>query len=133
MRPVGSLLERFRRPAAVPAAVSGDLEAELVPVFAALDAIEAEAAALGEEARREAERRRAAAAADAEAVLAQARRRAEVARGRAEAEARAAASREAREIAVAAQREAARIRSQGRSRIPPLVDDVLALLTREAE
>ena len=57
MRPVGSVLERFRRAAAVPAAAGDTVEAELMPVFAALDEIEAEAAQIRADARAEAERR----------------------------------------------------------------------------
>ena len=87
MRPVGSVLERFRRAAAVPAAAGDTLEAELMPVFAALDEIDAEAEQIRAAARREAERRLAAARADAERIVERYRRRAaKVERARAEAE-----------------------------------------------
>jgi len=126
VRPVGSVLERFRRAAAVPAAAGDTIESELLPVFAALDAIELEAAEIRAAAAADAERRLAVAAADAERVLARAHRRAEAERARAEAERRAAATREAHAIEAAAREDAARILDAGRERIPALAAEVIA-------
>jgi len=131
VRPVGSVLERFRRAAAVPAAAGDTLEAELMPVFAALDAIDAEAEQIRAAARREAERRLAVASADAERILERYRRRAEAERARAEAESREQATREAHAIEAAARDEAASILSRGRGRIPALVATVVGSLTGE--
>lgn len=131
MRPVGSVLERFRRAAAVPAAAGDTVEAELMPIFAALDEIEAEAERIRADARAEAERRLARAAADAERILERRGRRAEAERARAEGERREAAVREAHAIEAAAQEEAARILSRGRERIPSLVAEVVGSLTGE--
>lgn len=129
--PVSSLLDRFRRSSGVPAAVSDDLEAELVPVFAALEAVEAEAAQIRESARVEADRRREAAAAQAERLLVAARRRAEAERTRAEALRREATTSEALAVEAAAQAEAERIRAAGGQRIPALVDEILRSLVED--
>ena len=129
MRPVGSVLERFRRAAAVPAAAGDTIEAELMPVFAALDEIDAEAEQIRAVARREAERRLAASSVEAERIVERHRRRAEAERARAEAERREEATREAHTIEATAREEAARILSRGRERIPALVAEVVGSLT----
>jgi uncharacterized membrane protein YqiK len=123
--PLGSLLERFRRSGGVPAAVSDDLSAELLPVFAALEAVEVEAARIREAAHADAERRREAAAVQAERTLAAARKQAEAERARAEAARREAATAAARAVEAAALAEADRIRTIGRERIPALVDEIV--------
>jgi hypothetical protein len=125
------VLERFRRAAAVPAVVGDTLEAELMPVFAALDEIEAEAEHIRVGVRREVERRLAVAAAEAEQIVERHRRRAEAERARAEVERREAATREVHAIEAAAQEEAVRILSRGRERIPALVAEVVGSLTGE--
>jgi hypothetical protein len=101
---VASRLERFRRPAAVPEAASEELDAELMPVFAALDEIEAEASRMREDAEHEATRRIDAAAVQAEEILARWQRRAEAERARAEAERREAIATEAHAIEAKARR-----------------------------
>ena len=131
MRPVGSVLERFRRAAAVPAAAGDTIEAELMPVFAALDEIDAEAEQIRAAAHREAERRLAASTVEAERIVERYRRRAEAERARAEAERREEATREAHTIEAAARDEAARILARGRERIPALVAEVVGSLTGE--
>ena len=131
MRGVGSWLERFRRPAGVPAAATEELDTELMPVFAALEEVEAEAARLREEARREADRRVAAASGEAAQRLADWRRRADAERARARDERRRALSAEARAVEVEARAEADLVLQAGRERIPELVAAVIACVTEE--
>ncbi|GEM_PF-5020621 len=131
MRPVAGWLERFRRPAGVPAGAGDELAAELRPVFAALDEVEEEARALRAEAEREVERRLEAGAAEAERLLARWRGRAEAERARAEAEEREAAAHRTLAIERAAQEEAERIRARGGERIPVLVRRILVCITEE--
>lgn len=128
LRPVGSWLERFRRAAAVPAAAGDDLEAELMPVFAALAELEREAEGLRSQAVQEGERRRAAASSEAERILVEARRSAAAERARAEEERRRAATSEAAAIEAAGRAEAERVSARGRERLPGLVSDVVASL-----
>jgi F-type H+-transporting ATPase subunit b len=125
VRPVSSLLDRFRRSAGVPAAADEGLEGELVPVFAALEEIEAEAQRLLEEGAGEAERRRAAGAEDAEQILARWRRRAEEARARAEAEHRRDSDERVRALQTAAEAEAREVRARGLERVPALVSEIV--------
>jgi hypothetical protein len=131
MRPVGAWLERFRRPAAVPAAASDELDTELMPVFAALDEIETEARHVREEARREADRRLDSASVRVETTLADARRRAEAERARAEIERREALAGEALSIEAGAEAEAAALRERGLERMPEFVAAVVACITEE--
>ena len=131
MRPVGTWLERFRRPAAVPAAASEELDSELMPVFAALDEIEEEARRLREEAEREAARRVDAASVQAERALARWQHRAEAERARAEVERREAIASEAQASEAEAETEAERLRARGLERIPALVAEVVACITEE--
>jgi vacuolar-type H+-ATPase subunit H len=131
VRPVASWLERFRRPAGVPAAATEELEAELMPVFAALDAIETDAGAIRAAAAAEASRRVDAAVVEAERLLVDWRRKAEVERANAQAARRGAIAAQARSIEAEAEQEAARIRARGRERIPELVADVVACITGE--
>ena len=130
MRPVSNWLDRFRRPG-VPAAASEELDAELLPVFATLDEIEEEAAAIRIEADAEAARRIEAAAVEAERIMARWRREAEAERVRAEADRREAVASEARLIELRAQAEAAELRERGLERIPALVATVLACLQED--
>ena len=128
MRVAGTWLERFRRPAGVPAAATEELDAELMPVFAALEEVEAEAARLREEATREADRRVAAASAEAARRLADWRRQAEAERVRSRDERRAALGAEARAVEAEARAEAELLLQRGRARIPELVAEVLACI-----
>ena len=129
MRPVGSWLERFRRPAGIPAAVTEELDAELLPVFAALDRIEEEAVAIRKAAEEEASRRLDAAEAEAERRLASWRRRADAERTRAELQQRDAITARARALESRGSEEAAEILTRGRERIPALVAVVIACIT----
>ncbi len=126
MRPVSLILDRFRRAAAVPAAVGDDLAHELAPLLAALDTIEAESELVRARAADTAERRLAAARAEAAGVSARARQRAEAERRRAEAAHRRAREAEAHALLTAAEGEAERIRERGSARAPELVDAVVA-------
>ena len=126
MRPVSTILDRFRRAAAVPADVGDDLARELAPVFAALDAIEAECEQVRREAGGTAERRVAAARAEAAVVSARSRQRAEEARAEAEAERRRARAQEARGLRAEAADEARRIAELAAERVPGLVEQVVA-------
>lgn len=128
MRAPGALLERFRRPAAVPAAASDEVDVELMPVLAALDKIDEEANRLRADAEREAARRLAAAAAEAERVVGQWRRIADAERLRAEAAEREARAQAAHRLESEAEREAARVRARGLERIPALVASVIACI-----
>ena len=130
MRPVSNWLDRFRRPG-VPAAASEELDAELLPVFATLDEIEQEAAAIRIEADAEAARRVEAAALEAERILVRWRREAEAERVRAEADRREAVAGEARSIELRAEAEAAELRERGLERMPALVATVLACLQED--
>lgn len=130
MRPVSNWLDRFRRPG-VPAAASEELDAELLPVFATLDEIEQEAAAIRIEADAEAARRVEAAALEAERILVRWRREAEAERVRAEADRREAVASEARSIELRAEAEAAELRERGLERMPALVATVLGCLRED--
>ncbi len=132
MRVAGTWLERFRRPAGVPAAATEELDAELMPVFAALEEVEAEAARLRKEAKREADRRVSAASAEAARRLADWRRRAEAERVRARDERRAALGAEARALETEARAEAERLLQRGRAQIPELVAEVVACVTESS-
>lgn len=126
MRPVNTILDRFRRAAAVPAAAGDELAQELAPLFAALDAIEQEGEKLRAQAARAAERRLAGSRADAIRIEAKAREEAEAERVRAEVAARRAAAAESEAVLARAEADAARIREAGAARIPPLVEEVVA-------
>lgn len=130
MRPVRVWLDRFRRPG-VPAAAGEELDAELLPVFATLDEIEEEAAAIRLEADAEAGRRLEAAAHEAERILTWWSRQAETERVRAEAGRREALASEARSIELQARAEADEVRKRGLERLPTLVAAVIACLEEE--
>ena len=132
VRPVSTILDRFRRAAAVPAGVADDLARELAPVFAALDAIEEDCRRAHAEAVAAAERRVAAARADAAVVSARGRERAEAVRAAAEAERRRAREAEAQALRADSEAEAARIREEGADRIPALVAAVVDCIRAEA-
>ena len=116
-----AILERFRRSAGVPAAAGDDLSVELAPLFAALDAIDAEAA----RARRAADLRAAAVAGETgpevEQILADAREQAELERAEAAKAGRRAAEAEMRALEAQALADADEIKQAGRARIAPLV------------
>jgi vacuolar-type H+-ATPase subunit H len=123
---VGSVLERFHGSAGVPAAVGEETAVELVPVFAALDAFEKEAA----EARRQtdamAARRMHEAEEGAKEIVAAAKSLSDSERGDALKAGLRAADVEAAQIVAQAEAEARRIEKRGRERVPALVDEVLA-------
>ncbi|HTS72330.1 MAG TPA: hypothetical protein VMG74_01305 [Gaiellaceae bacterium] len=124
--PLGDLLDRFRRTAGVPAAAADDLRSELAPVFAALEEIDAAAAAVGARAAARARERLAQAHEQASSVEAGWHARADEARAHAGAERRRLAEEEARAIVAAAEREAARVRARGHERIGRLAGEVAA-------
>lgn len=126
MKGVSSLLERFRRPAGVPAAASDEPASELVPVFAVLDEIEAELDVLRAAAREHAERLLASADAEAEQIRERARRQADTERERTERELRLAAAADTRAAVAAAEAEAQGLRERGLARVPAAVDRILA-------
>ncbi|MGZ4334325.1 MAG: hypothetical protein ACXVRJ_08655 [Gaiellaceae bacterium] len=129
--PLGSLLERFRRTSGVPAAASEDTEAELLPVFAALAGVEAEAGALIAAARREAEQRSAAAERAAARIIDDAERHGALERLRTENDARARAADEAGAVAAAARAVAEAELVRGRARIAAVAREVVADLLEE--
>lgn len=120
-----AILDRFRRSGGVPATVGGDLSAELAPVFRALELVEAEA----DEIRATAQQRTAAIAADTQAeterILADARAQADAERAEAIKTGRRAAEAEMRGIEARARDEAVEIERVGRTRIAPLVAEIL--------
>lgn len=126
MRPVSAILDRFRRGAGVPAAVGDELVSELATVFATLDEAEEEADRIRAEARRRGEKRLARARADAERIEAGGRRRADAERNRAQVERRRAVEDELRSLVQAAEQEARRVEALAETRIPELVDAVVA-------
>jgi hypothetical protein len=128
---VGTWLERFRRPAGVPAAAGEGVGPELTPVFAALDEIERAAEAVRQRTARDVAERLEAAHVEAEHVRRTWERRAEAERERAEAERRAELRAEAQAIEAAAQLEAERVHAIGLQRLPSLVTAVVAAITEE--
>jgi hypothetical protein len=126
VRPVDTILYRFRRAAAVPTTAGDELARELAPVFAALDAIEEDGEKLRAETAHAVEKRLAGARAEAARIGAQAREAAAAARARTEAEARRTASRESEELLAAAADEGRRRAEAGSARIPKVVQDVVA-------
>ena len=124
--PVGSILERFRGIAGVPAAVGEETTLELVPVFAALDAFELEAAAMREHAEATAAHRLHEAEEGAREILAAARSQADSERGDALKAGLRAADVEAAQILARADADARGIDERGRERLPELVDEVVA-------
>jgi hypothetical protein len=132
VRPVSTILDRFRRAAAVPADVGDDLSRELAPVFASLDSIEAECEQVRGDAAEAAERRIAAARGDSAVVSARTREQAEAVRAEAEAERRRAREAEASALRIDAEAEAEVVRERGEERIPELVAAVVACVRSEA-
>jgi vacuolar-type H+-ATPase subunit H len=133
VRPVSTILDRFRRAAAVPAAVGDELVNELAPLFLALDSIEEESARVPEAAAEAAERRLASARAEAVELTTQARAQAESARAETEAMRRAKREAEARQLLAVAEAEAREVREQGAARVPELVAEVLACVRGAGE
>lgn len=126
MRPLSALLERFRRTAGVPASVGGELEAELEPVFAALESIEREAAELRERVAAQAGLRLERAHEEGARLELALLQRSEAEQERLEAEVRRRAAEEAEAILAGAEREAEAVLERGRARIPSLVEAVVA-------
>ncbi len=122
--PIGGFLERFRRSSGVPAAVGDEAAIELAPVFAVLDELEREAAALRERSQQMATRRLHEAREEATAILADARSRADSERGDALKAGLRAADVAAAEIVARAEDEARRIDRLGTERLPALVRQV---------
>lgn len=129
-------LDRFR-PAGAPGAAAraavpvdrrGELEAELGPVLALLDSVDAECAHMVAQARYEAARITAAAREEAAAQLRDADRRAAAVRAEAVQEAQAAARGEAAGAVARARREARQVRELAGQRTPALVSRAVALV-----
>jgi hypothetical protein len=125
---VATILDRYRRGAAVPAVPAIDLASELAPVFAALDEIEAEAEELRQAATDRAARLRVTAAEEASAIVAAAERRARAERLRAAAERRRAEDVKAYAVAREAEVGADATRAHAAATIPGLVEAVLACI-----
>ncbi len=129
--PIGGFLERFRGPGGVPAAVGEETVLELVPVFAALDAFELEAAEVREHVEKVAAHRLYKAEEAAQEILADARGLADAERSDALKAGLRAADAEASQIAARAEVDARRIDEVGRARLPGLVDEVMARVLGE--
>jgi len=123
--PAGQFLERFRRSGGVPAAAGGDFAAELAPVFAALDRIEGEAAAIRRRTEVVAAQRVHETEEQAQGILAEARERADFERDDALKAGGRVADVEVVSILEQAERDAQRIVKVGEERLPALVADVL--------
>lgn len=139
--PLADLLDRLRRRRQPPGraaaavgvpAVEPDIAAELAPLFGRLDEIQAEAAAIVQEARSQAAAIGRDAQRVAEGILERATREAELEADRVRRERREAAELQARAILVEARSEATRLREQAAQRTPSVVEDVLGLLVRGA-
>jgi ABC-type nitrate/sulfonate/bicarbonate transport system substrate-binding protein len=113
-------------PAGVPADRVSERAAELGPVFDALQDTVSETEAVVAGARREAERRRMAAAQRVAELLADAQQEADAARASAAAAAIAVAAGEQEDLLDQAHRDAAEIRSRASEQLPILVDRVVA-------
>jgi vacuolar-type H+-ATPase subunit H len=124
--PLGGFLERFHGTGGVPAAVGEESVLELVPVFAALDAFELEAAEVREQVEKTATHRLHKAEEGAEEILAAARGLADSERGDALKAGLRAADVEASQIVARAEVDARRIDETGRARLPGLVAGVVA-------
>lgn len=124
--PIGGFLERFHGTGGVPAAVGEETVLELVPVFAALDAFELEAAAVRTHAEKMAAHRLYTAEEGAKEILADARDLADSERGDALKAGLRAADVEASQIIAGAALDARQIDEAGRARLPGLVDGVVA-------
>lgn len=124
--PIGGFLERFRGTGGVPAAVGEEPVLELVPVFAALDAFEFEAAEVREHTKNIAAHRLHNAEEGVKEILAAARGLADSERGDALKAGLRAADVEASQIVARAEADARRTDETGRARLPGLVDEVVA-------
>lgn len=124
--PVGGILERFHGTAGVPAAVGEETVLELVPVFAALDAFELEAADARGHAEAMAAHRVHEAVEGAKEILAAARGLADSERGDALKAGLRAADADVSQIVARAEADARQIDGRGRERLPGLVDEVVA-------
>lgn len=123
---MGGFLERFHGTGGMPAEIGEETALELVPVFAALDAFEREAAAAREHVEQMAARRLHDAEEGAKEILADARSLADSERGDALKAGLRAADVESAQIIHDAEADARRIEELGRERIPALVERVLA-------
>jgi hypothetical protein len=130
MKPLSSLLDRFRRGVAVPAAAGDDLAAELAPVFAALEAFETEAAAVERASARQAEERLAASLERAARISEGWRARAEAERSHAAAERRRRAHEEASALEARGRAEADLIRERASEGMAALVAEIVACVER---
>ena len=119
--PLGDVLERFRRGAGVPAAAGDEAAVELAPVFAALDELQREAAAVRDRSTQMAARRLHEAREEATAILADARSKADSERGDALKAGLRSADAAAAEILAAAEHDASRIERTAAARLPSLV------------
>jgi hypothetical protein len=121
MRPLNTLLDRFRRGVAVPAAAGDDLAAELAPVFASLERFEQEAEELAHASARQAEERLAKGRERAAQISAGWRELAERERATAAGERRRRAGEEAAALEARGRVDAERVRERAAGRTPELV------------
>lgn len=126
MRPLGTLLDRFRRGVAVPAAAGDDLAAELAPVFASLEAFEEEADEVARASAAEADERLAQGLERAAHISARWRELASAERERAAASRRRRAQEEAAALEARGRAEAERVRERAAGKAPELVARILA-------
>lgn len=123
--PTGGFLERFRRSGGVPPAAGGETAAELAPVFAALDRIEAEVAEIRRRTDAASAQRTREAEEQAQSILAEARQRAGFERDDALKAGGRATDAEVVAILERADRYARRIRKVGEERLPAFLAHVL--------
>lgn len=130
MRPLSTLLDRFRRGVAVPAAAGDDLAAELAPVFASLEAFEAEADEVARTSSEEADRRLAEGLERAAQISARWRELAESERAKAAETRRRQAREEAARLEARGRVEAERIRERAAGRAGDVVAQIVACVER---
>ena len=141
MTRVERILERLKpagapgtaAPAGVPADRVAELAAELEPVLARLDAVQAQCDRIRTDAVEEADRRRRFAVERARQVVKEGRRAAETERSAAAAAVEHQVTAETATARAAAERSAAAVRELGRTRTPELVDRVTAMVLGLAE
>jgi hypothetical protein len=129
-RPLSTLLDRFRRGVAVPAAVGDDLAAELAPVFASLERFELEAREIRQASARRADERLARGRERAAEISARWREEAEAERARVAHERRLRSREEVLAIEAEGRAEAERIREAASRRIHQLVAEIVACVEK---
>jgi flagellar biosynthesis/type III secretory pathway protein FliH len=126
LQSVATILDRFRRTAGVPAVVAEDIAAELAPVFAVLEQLEAEAQEILERAAGEAGQTLADAESRCQQICADWHERAQTEYERAEAKRVRASRAEIQALATEAEKQVRLLRQRGERQMEELVEEVVA-------